>query len=83
LRRAEPALSVGNYSPVAATERVLVYERRHRGRRLLVALNMSGEPVEIPTEAATILLSTTLEQWRAATSGQLLLRPHEGCIGTL
>jgi alpha-glucosidase len=83
LRRAEPALSIGSYVPVAATDRVLAYERRHRGRRLLVALNMSGEPVELPTEAATILLSTTLEQGRAATSGQLLLRPHEGCIGTL
>jgi alpha-glucosidase len=83
LRRSEPALSIGSYVPVAATDRVLAYERRHRGRRLLVALNMSGEPVELPTEAATILLSTTLEQGRAATSGQLLLRPHEGCIGTL
>jgi alpha-glucosidase len=83
LRRAEPALSIGSYVPVAATDRVLAYERRHRGRRLLVALNMSGEPVELPTEAATILLSTTLEQGRAATSGQLLLRPDEGCIGTL
>jgi alpha-glucosidase len=81
LRRSEPALSIGNYVPVAATDRGLAYERRHRGRRLLVALNMSGETVDLPTEAATILLSTTLDGRREATSGRLLLRPHEGCIG--
>jgi alpha-glucosidase len=83
LRRAEPALSVGSYAPVAATGCVLAYERRYKGRRLLVALNMSGETVDLPTEAATILLSTMLAGTCEATSGRLLLRPHEGCIGAL
>ncbi len=44
LRRATPALSVGSYHAVAADRDVLAYERRHDGERLLIALNLSGEP---------------------------------------
>jgi alpha-glucosidase len=83
LRRSESALSVGSYVPVAATDRVLAYERRDGGRRLLVALNMSGEPAELPTARRIILLSTTLDRSFEAKSGRLLLRPHEGCISAL
>jgi alpha-glucosidase len=82
LRRSEPALSVGSYVLVAATDRVLAYERRHGGRRLLVALNMGGEPAEHPAERATVLLSTALDRDDAA-SVRLLLRPHEGCVAAL
>jgi alpha-glucosidase len=82
LRRSELALSVGSYAPVAATDRVLAYERRDGDRRLLVALNMSGGPAEHPVERATVLLSTVLDRDDAA-SGRLLLRPHEGCIAVL
>ena len=44
LRRAEAALSVGDYVPVPVRDDVLAYERRHAGRRVLVALNMGGSP---------------------------------------
>ena len=42
LRRAEPALSAGAYVPVAATDSVLVFERRYGHQRWLVALNTGG-----------------------------------------
>jgi alpha-glucosidase len=83
LRHSEPALSVGSYVPIAATDRVLAYERRHGERRLLVALNMGGEPAEHPAERATVLLSTALDRSFEAKSGRLLLRPHEGCVAAL
>src|SRR3954454_9453892 len=59
LRRAEPALSVGAYVPVRASETILVYERRCADRRLVIALNLRvlgphryevGDPV-VPGEA--------------------------------
>ena len=83
LRRSEPALSVGAHSPVAATEKVLAYERHHAGRRLLVALNMSEEAGEVPADGAAILLSTHLDRSGEAATGRLLLRPNEGCVAAL
>jgi oligo-1,6-glucosidase/alpha-glucosidase len=60
LRRAEPALSVGDYRLVAAEGNLLAYERRAGGSRLLVALNLGGESVPLPGPArgAERLLST-------------------------
>jgi alpha-glucosidase len=63
LRRAESALSIGAYVPVRATEAVLVYERRRADRRLLVALNMSAQPQDVPEASGmTVLLSTYLDR---------------------
>src|SRR3954451_25417045 len=63
LRRAEPALSVGAYVPVRASETVLVYERCHADRRLLVALNMSAQPQDVPEASGMpLLLSTYLDR---------------------
>jgi glycosidase len=44
LRRSEPALSVGDYAPLAATGNVLAYERRHGDRRVGVVLNLGLDP---------------------------------------
>ena len=44
LRRSTPALSVGEYEPIAATGDLLAYMRRTRGERVLVALNLGAEP---------------------------------------
>lgn len=83
LRRSEPALAIGDHVAVAATGTVLAYERRHVARRLLVALNMSGEATEIPAEGATVLLSTHLDRDGDKRAGRLHLRPNECCIALL
>ena len=81
LRRDEPALAVGRYEPVAATDRVLAYRRDHGGRRLLVALNLGGEAAELPgAPGGKLLLSTQLDRAGDAVGTPLSLRPHEGCI---
>ena len=81
LRRAEPALSVGSYVAVEATDALLAYERRHRDRRLLIALNMSGRPQRLNLRLPTgrILLSSDLRDL-GPTPSDRRLRPHEGWI---
>ena len=81
LRRAESALSIGAYVPVRATEAVLVYERRHANRRLLVALNMSAQPQDVPeVSGMLVLLSTYLDRTGRDGTARLRLRPGEGVI---
>jgi alpha-glucosidase len=84
LRRAEPALSVGAYAPVAgAAEDVLAFERRdvETGRRVLVALNLGGRERKLPDGAASaglrVLLSTHLDRDGTADGR---LRPDEGVV---
>jgi alpha-glucosidase len=82
LRRSEPALSVGTYVAVAASDGILAYERRHADRRLLIALNFRAEsqPLEIAGSANGCLLSTYLDQVQPTTGLSLMLRPHEGIV---
>lgn len=81
LRRAEPALAVGSFRPVAATERVLAFCRVHCGRQLLVALNFGGDAAGLHglSGRGRILLSTGLDR-TGTVGGTLALRPHEACI---
>ena len=60
LRRAEAALSVGQYRPVACEGTLLAYERRIEDSRMLVALNLGKEPVRSPevAQGGERLLST-------------------------
>jgi alpha-glucosidase len=85
LRRSEPALSVGTFVPVAASERLLAYERRYAERRLLIALNFGAEPqsLEVAGSANTCLLSTYLDQVQPTTASSLTLRPHEGVVSEI
>ncbi|MES2289831.1 MAG: alpha-amylase family glycosyl hydrolase [Pseudomonadota bacterium] len=79
LRRATPALSVGDYVAAASDRDVLAFERMHDGDRLLVALNFSAEPRAVHLPAGTtigkILLSTL-----DGTAPSPTLRGNEGCI---
>ena len=81
LRRTEQALSVGSYAAVAATDALLVYERRYRDRRLLIALNMSGrsERLNFALPTGRILLSSDLRDLNRTTRDQRL-QPNEGWI---
>ncbi len=87
LRRAEPALAIGDYQPLGVTTDVLAYERSAGGRRLAIVLNFSGHeqgfrPSREPLEGR-ILLSTHLDRDGEPVRGSLLLRPNEGCIVAL
>jgi len=62
LRRSTPALSIGGYSAAKSGGDVLTFERQLGTDRLLVALNLSAEPRNLPlpagTQVAEILVST-------------------------
>ena len=76
LRRAEPALAVGDYVPVACEGTLLAYERRCGDARLLVALNLGEEPVALPGGGAGERLLSTLPGEGDPTR----LRGNEGII---
>lgn len=83
LRRAEPALSVGEYAPLAANDQALVYERRLGGRRLLVVLNLTSEAAPITAPAARILLSTHADRHGEAISGATTIGANEGFVAEI
>ena len=60
LRRAEPALSLGDYRTVSVHDGVFVFERTHGARTLRVALNLSAGVREVP-DVGTVLLATQAE----------------------
>jgi alpha-glucosidase len=82
LRRAEPALSAGDIASVEASEAVLAYERRHAGRRLLIALNFQSEAATMPVEqAGRVLLSSYPDLTGTLLQGSgLELRRNEGVV---
>jgi alpha-glucosidase len=82
LRRAEPALSAGDIAIVEASDAVLAYERRHAGRRLLVALNFRSEAATIWLgEPGRILSSTHPDPEGTLLRGSSLeLRRNEGVV---
>jgi alpha-glucosidase len=81
LRRSEPALSTGDYIPIAATEAVLQFERRHAGCRLLIALNFSPDPqpLDLTVRPKRLLLSTYLNEVQQPVVSSVL-RSNEGSI---
>jgi glycosidase len=62
LRRREPALSVGSYTPLASAPGVLAFQREYDGRVLTVLLNLTQEPkvLELPDQlrGASLLLAS-------------------------
>jgi len=86
LRRAEPALHVGAYRLLHATDDVLVYVRHAGTRRLLVALNLSSTAMRIPSagwSSSTIVLSTNLDREGDRWTTDIELRADEGVIALL
>lgn len=83
LRRANEALSIGDFALVEASGDVLAYERNVGGKRMLIALNLGngGERLIIPDWAigGEVLIST-LEDHPAVVAAELALRPDEGLI---
>ena len=90
LRRAHPALAVGDIRFIEAEGDVLAYERVHEGERIMVVLNLGGGEQSLPLSGPFSPLLSTLpgEGRRLADpdSGlrrggeRLVLRPDEGLI---
>jgi alpha-glucosidase len=83
LRRREPALQIGTYAAVESPDGVLAFTRVDpSGVRLLVALNFSAEPRQVPLPGSTgeRLLSTCLDDEAATVTDAVSLRPAEGVI---
>jgi alpha-glucosidase len=84
LRRAQSALSVGKYEPVPAGEDVIAYVRRHRGKRLLILLNLSASQRTFRSELlqpdGRVLLNTHLDPETQTVPHQVNLRADEGMI---
>jgi alpha-glucosidase len=79
LRRAEPALALGSYAQVEATENLLAYARESGGRRYLIALNLGSQPQTLGA-AGRVVLSTFLDREGEAIGETLYLRGDEGLI---
>ena len=80
LRRDEPALLIGDYKTLAATDQVLAYERRFGARRLGIALNLTGDPALLPRVSGRVMLSTHASKVGASLDGVLNLAPNEGVL---
>ena len=79
LRRAEPALSLGAWTPVDAQGDVLAYVRAEDGVRFLVALNLGSAPARLAGEwTGEIAVSTHPDADGGAVSGAVELRGDEG-----
>lgn len=80
LRKAEPALHAGAYGLIESRSDILVYERIHGARRLLIVLNMSAAARHTPVPAYELLLSTHRDRMGEIGEKLLRLRPQEGVI---
>jgi alpha-glucosidase len=84
LRRKFPQLVSGDYVPMAAQGELLLYRRRSEGKAIVVALNLSDEPISLASNSADlsgeILLSTFLDREGEKVKGTLDLRGDEGVI---
>ncbi|HEX2932964.1 MAG TPA: alpha-amylase family glycosyl hydrolase, partial [Candidatus Binatia bacterium] len=84
LRRAEPALSVGDFAALPAGEDLVAYLRKAGERRLLIVLNLGSKERrfnlgQLEAQAA-LLLSTYLDRKREKLANELRLRADEGII---
>jgi alpha-glucosidase len=86
LRRANAALAVGEYAPIAAQGDLLAYLREREGQRFLVVLNFGSQQQALDLSAlgsGRIILSTELDRAGEAAGTALALRPDEGVIAEL
>jgi alpha-glucosidase len=87
LRRAHPALSLGEYEPIAATGDLLAYIRRAQEGRLLIVLNLGNQACGLSWDAlglsGRLLLSTHLDRQDEMFTDHVELRANEGVIAEL
>ncbi|MEP9351784.1 alpha-amylase family glycosyl hydrolase [Xanthobacter sp. KR7-225] len=87
LRRARPALTRGSYRRLGADGDLLAYVREGEGERLLVALNLGGDPLSLALPdggpKGEVLLSTYCDREGEKVAGALAVRPNEGVMTAL
>ena len=85
LRRAHPALSLGDLELLPAQDAVLAYARRHGDDRALAALNLTSAPAELalPGWAASLPVRLSTIAGETLREGNMLhLRPNEAVVLT-
>jgi alpha-glucosidase len=84
VRRREPSLSIGLYTPLPAQGDVLAYRRQFEGsRRFLVVLNLASEATVFQAphgNAGKIAISTHLDHEGEPVAGPIELRADEGLL---
>ncbi|HMI87190.1 MAG TPA: alpha-amylase family glycosyl hydrolase [Polyangiaceae bacterium] len=82
LRRAEPALHVGDYRSLEVGPDVLGFVRTHDERRLAVLLNLASRAIDIggATELGRVLLSTHRDRVGSSFAQLPVLQPDEGVV---
>lgn len=85
LRRAQPALSVGEIAQVDGTSEVLTYVRRNRDNILVIALNLGGHAsrATVAADGPLVPLLSTLGTPAFETlayGAAIPLRPNEGIV---
>ncbi|HEY7302318.1 MAG TPA: alpha-amylase family glycosyl hydrolase [Xanthobacteraceae bacterium] len=84
LRRRTPALASGSYHPLVASGDLLLYVRQKQPDRILVALNLSGDPTAVElssgTLAGTVAVSSAGDRDGEEVHGRLDLRGNEGAV---
>lgn len=80
LRRERATFIEGTLEDVKVDGDVLSYTRRTADDALLVVLNLGTSEQAFAIEAATIVISTTLERGGATVSESVLLAPNEGLV---
>jgi alpha-glucosidase len=82
LRRREPALSIGDWAPLAVEEDVFAYARTWRDRRFVIALNLQSAPGAVRHEqlAGQVTLSTRPGRAGQRIEGRLELAADEAVI---
>lgn len=87
LRRAERALSAGNYTAIAMTGDLVAYLRSSGERRYLIVLNLGSEPHAVSYsgfgEGSRVVLSTYLDRNDEPVRREVNLRADEGIIVAL
>jgi len=83
-RRASSALRVGSYQPIVATGDLLLFARASGQQRMLITLNLGGEPTIVAFRSdafeGTVLISSFGDRDGEAVSTSIDLRPNEGCV---
>jgi alpha-glucosidase len=83
-RRASSALQVGSYQPIEATGDLLLFVRAGGQERMLITLNLGGEPISVAFRSGafegTVLISSFGDRDGEAVSNSIDLRPNEGCV---
>lgn len=80
LRRAEPALSVGDYRPLVASGDLIAYVREAVGRRFLVVLSFGSAPGYFELGSGEIVIATDARRERQHVERRLVMLGDDAVV---